>query len=51
VLYICESGDQEGDSYATFAYMLMSGKFDAAFASLGIKPPDRRALMPSPAVN
>jgi hypothetical protein len=51
VLYICQACDDENDSYATFAYMVMSGKFDAAFASLGIKPPDRRAMMPGPIVN
>jgi hypothetical protein len=51
VLYICESSSEESDSYATFAYMVLSGKFDAAFASLGLKPPDRDGLFPSPTIN
>jgi hypothetical protein len=51
VLYICESSAEETDSYATFAYMVMSGKFDAAFASLGLRPPDRDGFFPSPSVN
>jgi len=51
VLYICQSSAEENDSYATFAYMVMSGKFDAAFASLGLKPPDRDGFFPSPSIN
>jgi len=51
VLYICQSRAEESSSYATFTWMVMSGKFDAAFASLGLNPPDRRALTPSPTVN
>jgi len=51
VLYICQSKAEESNSYATFAYMVMSGKFDAAFTSLGLKPPDRQGLFPSPSIN
>jgi hypothetical protein len=51
VLYICQSKAKESDSYATFAYMVMSGKFDAAFTSLGLKPPDRQGLFPNPSIN
>ena len=51
VLYICQASGEEDDSYATFAYMVMSGKFDAAFASLGLKPPDRQGGFPSPSIN
>jgi hypothetical protein len=51
VLYICQASGEENDSYATFAYMVMSGKFDAAFASLGLKLPDRHAYFPSPSIN
>jgi hypothetical protein len=51
VLYICQSKAEESDSYATFAYMVMSGKFDGAFASLGLKPPDRQGRFPSPSIN
>ena len=51
VLYICQASGEEDDSYATFAYMVMSGKFDAAFASLGLKPPDRTGCFPSPSIN
>jgi len=51
VLYICQSSAEETDSYATFAYMVMSGKFDAAFASLGLRPPDRQGFFPSPSIN
>jgi len=51
VLYICQSSADENDSYATFAYMVMSGKFDAAFASLGLRPPDRDGVFPIPNVN
>jgi hypothetical protein len=51
VLYICQSSAEESDSYATFAYMVMSGKFDSAFASLGLKPPDRDGSFPSPPIN
>lgn len=51
VLCICQAGAEESDSYATFAYMVMSGKFDAAFACLGLKPPDREGLLPNPSVN
>jgi len=51
VLYICQSSEEENESYATFTYMVMSGKFDAAFASLGLRPPDRQGLLPHPSVN
>jgi hypothetical protein len=52
VLYICQSSAEESDStYATFAYMVLSGKFDAAFASLGLKPPDRQGPFPSTRIN
>jgi mRNA-degrading endonuclease RelE of RelBE toxin-antitoxin system len=51
VLYICQSTAKESDSYATFAYMVMSGKFDGAFASLGLKPPNREGFFPSPSIN
>ena len=51
VLYICQSNAQETDSYATFAYMVMSGKFDEAFTSLGLKPPDRDCFFPTPSIN
>jgi len=51
VLYICQASAEENESYATFTYMVMSGKFDAAFASLGLRLPDRQGLFPSPQVN
>lgn len=51
VLYICRSHADENESYARFAYMVMSGKFDAAFASLGLKVPDRQGFFPSPSIN
>jgi hypothetical protein len=51
VLSICQASAEESKSYATFTYMVMSGKFDAAFASLGLRPPDRQGLFPSPRVN
>lgn len=51
VLYICQACADENDSYATFAYMVMSGKFDAAFASLGLRPPDREGIFQIPSVN
>jgi hypothetical protein len=51
VLYICQASAEEYESYATFTYMVMSGKFDAAFASLGLRLPDRQGLFPSPRVN
>jgi hypothetical protein len=51
VLYICQDSGEENDSYATFAYMVMSGRFDAAFTSLGLEPPDRRGLFPAPSIN
>jgi hypothetical protein len=51
VLYICQSKAKESDSYATFTYMVMSGKFDAAFTSLGLRPPDRQRLFPTPPIN
>jgi hypothetical protein len=51
VLYICQSSEEENESYATFTYMVISGKFDAAFASLGLRVPDRQGLFPHPRVN
>jgi len=51
VLYICQDSGEENDSYATFAYMVMSGKFDSAFASLGLEPPDRRGFFLAPNIN
>jgi|HubBroStandDraft_4_1064222.scaffolds.fasta_scaffold07294_2 hypothetical protein len=51
VLYICQSSAEENESYARFTYMVMSGKFDAAFASLGLRLPDRQGLLPNPRVN
>jgi len=51
VLYICRASGEENDSYATFAYMVLSGKFDAAFASLGLEPPDRSGFFPTPSIN
>jgi hypothetical protein len=38
VLYICQSCAEESSSYATFTWTGMSGKFDAAFPSLGLNP-------------
>jgi hypothetical protein len=51
VLYICQASAEEHESYATFTYMVMSGKFDAAFASLGLQLPDRQGFFPSPRLN
>jgi hypothetical protein len=51
VLYICQSTEDENQSYATFTYMVMSGKFDAAFASLGLSLPDRQSFLPNPRLN
>jgi hypothetical protein len=51
VLYICQSCADENESYAKFTYMVMSGKFDAAFASLGLKPPDRQGILQTPSIN
>jgi hypothetical protein len=51
VLYICQSTAEEDDCYAQFAYIVLSGKFDAAFASLGLRPPDRQGVFPGPIVN
>lgn len=51
VLYICESCAEESDSYVTFAHMVMSGKFDAAFTSLGLRPPDREGIFQNPQIN
>lgn len=49
VLYISETPRKQGDindPYAIFTKIVMSGKFDEAIASLGIKPPDRKSLSP-----
>jgi hypothetical protein len=51
VLYICQPSAEESGSYATFAYMVLSGKFDAAFASLGLRPPSRDGFFPGPSIN
>jgi hypothetical protein len=51
ILYISEAGAEEAECYATFIYMVMSGKFDAAFTSLGLTPPNRSGSSHRPSIN
>ena len=51
VLYICEAGTGEAESYAMFTYMVMSGEFDAAFVSIGLPPPPRSGFHQGPPIN